>query len=93
MQTKSRLFDDIAKLGSGVVSLVLGVKDELKKRTRLRAEHIARELDLVTRDEFNVTRDVAQAAREHSLDLEKRVAKLEKPKSKTTPRTQTKKTK
>lgn len=78
MQTTNRFLDDIAKLAMGLLSVGKGLKDGLKERALSRAEGCAAKLDLVTREEFEVFRDVAQQARLQSEQLDARVTKLEK---------------
>ncbi|MBP6986383.1 MAG: accessory factor UbiK family protein [Alphaproteobacteria bacterium] len=73
MQTTFKILDDMARLGSGVLGLVLGAKNEMKKKCKAQAEHVARDMDLVTREEFEVVRAMAQKAREENEQLHKKI--------------------
>jgi len=100
VQTDNKFFDDLAKLGQSAAGTLHGVKGEVESMVRARFEHIFRDMNLVTREEFEVVRDMAQQAREKNLELEKEIAALKKPRTsgkttprKTTPRKTTKTTK
>jgi BMFP domain-containing protein YqiC len=75
MQTTIKILDDIAKVGASLLGLAIGVKKELKHKLKARAENIAREMDLVTRDEFEIVRAMAQKAREENEVLKKQLDK------------------
>ena len=77
MQTESRIFDDIARVASGALSALGGVKDEIETRVRERIERLAAEMDLVTREELDAAKAVAVKARAAQEDLEAKVAALE----------------
>ena len=80
MQSKSRPLDDISNLLTNAVGAVKGVGDEVKAVGRDQAEKIIAEMDLVSRDEFEVLK-----ARLDSLQAENEAMKAEiaalKPKS------------
>lgn len=75
MQTTIKILDDIAKVGASLLGLAIGVKKELKHKLRAKAENVAREMDLVTRDEFEVVRSMAQKAREENEALREKLDK------------------
>ena len=77
MQTENRLFDDLARVASGALSTLGGLRDEIEARVRERIERFANEMDLVTREEFDAVRLLAARAREEQERLEVRVAALE----------------
>jgi BMFP domain-containing protein YqiC len=77
MQTDSRIFDDIARVASGALNALGGVKDEIETRVRERIERLAAEMDLVTRDELDAVKAVAAKARAAQEDLEVKLAALE----------------
>ena len=77
MQTRARVFDDLAKVASGAVSTLVGLKEEIDALVRQRIERWAGEMDLVTRDEFEAAKATAVNAREAQEALEARVAELE----------------
>lgn len=77
MQTTNRLLDDLAKVASGAVSALTGVKQEIDALVRQRVERIIGGLDLVTREEFEAVKATAANARAEQERLEQRVAALE----------------
>lgn len=77
MQTQSRFFDDIAKLGNSAFSTLSGVKEEVEARVRDQMERVLRDMDMVSREEFETVRAMAEKARLENEALEKRIADLE----------------
>lgn len=77
MQTSNRIFDDLAKMASGAASTLVGVKQEVDAIVRQRIERFAADLDLVTREEFDAVRALAEAARAAEDRLNERIAALE----------------
>ena len=78
MQTRNRIFDDIAKVATSAAGTFAGLKDEVEGLVRGRIESLISELDLVTREDFDTAMAVAVKAREEQEKLEKKVAALEK---------------
>lgn len=78
MQMENRLFDDLARVASGALNTLSGIKDEIETRFRERLERLANEMDLVTREELEAARAMAQKARTEQERLEARVAELER---------------
>lgn len=78
MQTTIKILDDIAKVGASLLGLAMGVKTELKHKVKARAENLARDMNLVTREEFEVVRSMAQKAREENEQLKEELAKGKK---------------
>lgn len=77
MQTKGRLFDDLARVANGAAGTFSGVRHEIEGVVKQRLERVLADMDLVTRDEFEAVKDVAAKARLEQEALEKRVAALE----------------
>jgi BMFP domain-containing protein YqiC len=77
MQTDNRLLDDLAKVATGAIGSLSGVRQEVEQRLQQQLERIVGRMNLVGRDEFEAVKAVAQAAREEQIRLEKRVAELE----------------
>lgn len=73
----NRLFDDLARVATGALSAISGVREEAEARLREQFERILARMDLVTRDEFEAVQAVAVRAREAQEALELRVQKLE----------------
>jgi BMFP domain-containing protein YqiC len=76
-QTTSRIFDDFARLMNDAAGVASGVRREAETVMRAQAERILRELDVVTREEFETVKELAVAAREENERLEARIAALE----------------
>lgn len=77
MQTRSRIFDDLSQLMTNAAGVAQGVKDEAEQAVRGRVERLLADMDLVTREEFEAVREMAQKAREENERLEARIAALE----------------
>jgi BMFP domain-containing protein YqiC len=77
MQTDNRLLDDLAKVATGAIGSLSGVRQEVEQRLQQQLERIVGRMNLVSRDEFEAIKAVAQAAREEQIRLEKRVVELE----------------
>ncbi|HVJ41733.1 MAG TPA: accessory factor UbiK family protein [Dongiaceae bacterium] len=77
MQTDNRLLDDLAKVATGALGSFSGVRHEVEQRLQQQLERIVGRMNLVSRDEFEAVKAVAQVAREEQIRLEKRVAELE----------------
>lgn len=77
MQTKGRIFDDLARVANGAAGTLSGVRHEIEGVVKQRLERVLAEMDLVTRDEFEAVKDVAAKARLEQEALESRVAALE----------------
>ncbi len=78
MQTRNRLLDDLAKVATSALGVAGGMKDEVEGRLRQQFERILADMDLVTREEFEVVQDMAIKAREEQETLLERLAALEK---------------
>ncbi|MAH87465.1 MAG: pyrroline-5-carboxylate reductase [Kiloniella sp.] len=78
MQNQYRFFDDLARLANGAVGTLAGARDEVEVMFRQRLEAAIAEMDVVPREEFEVVRDMARAAREENERLLKRLEELEK---------------
>lgn len=78
MQNKSKPLDDLTNLFTNAVGAVKGVGDEVKAMGRSRAEQMVADLDLVTRDEFEVFKALVQNLQMENADLKARIEKLEK---------------
>lgn len=78
MQNRSGPLDDITNLFTNAVGAVKGVGDEVKAMGRSRAEQVVADLDLITRDEFEILKASMEKIRSDNDALKKKVAKLEK---------------
>jgi BMFP domain-containing protein YqiC len=77
MQTDNRFLDDLAKVATGALGSVTGVKHEVEVRIQQQLERLLARMNLVPREEFDAMKAVAQAAREAQIRLEARVGALE----------------
>lgn len=78
MQTENRLFDDLARVASGAINTLGGLREEIELRVKERLERLANEMDLVSREEFDAVKAMAAKARAEQTALAARVAELEK---------------
>jgi len=78
MQTKSRPLDDLTNLFTNAVGAVKGVGDEVKAMGRSQAERLIEDMDLITRDEFEVLKAQMQQLTADNEKLKKTVSALEK---------------
>lgn len=76
-QTTNRLFDDFAKLMTDAAGAADGLKKETEAIFRGQAEKFLREMNVVTREDFEAVREMAQKARQENEALAARVAALE----------------
>lgn len=76
MQTENKILADLARLASGAVGLVHGLRGEIRDRVRARAESALGRLDLVRRDEFEAVKAMAARAREQNEALKAELAEL-----------------
>ena len=77
MQTRSAFLDDLSKLMTNAAGVAQGVREEAETLVRARFERFLADSDLVTREEFEAVRDMAQKAREENIALTERLAALE----------------
>lgn len=77
MQGRNRILDDLSQLMTNAAGVAQGVKTEAETVVRQRVERLLADMDLVTRDEFEAVRAMAQKAREENEDLKARIEKLE----------------
>ena len=69
MQKDSKLFDDVARMASGVAGAAMDAKRELESLVTDKLERLISRGNFVTRTEFEVVRDMAQKAREENAAL------------------------
>jgi BMFP domain-containing protein YqiC len=76
-QTNNRLLDELAKLLTDAAGAAQGVQREVSMLVRTQGERILRDMDLVSREEFEAVKAMAQKAREENEVLARRIAALE----------------
>ncbi|MFH1806922.1 MAG: accessory factor UbiK family protein [Pseudomonadota bacterium] len=77
MQINNRLLDDLTRVTNSALGTMTGVKGEVDALIRQQFEKILATMDMVTREEFDVVREIAARASLRADALEKQVAKLE----------------
>ena len=77
MQSENRFFDDLARVASGAMGAVAGLRTEMEGLVKQRFERLLADMDLVRRDEFEAVKAMAARARSEQEDLVLRVAALE----------------
>jgi BMFP domain-containing protein YqiC len=78
MQTRAKIFDDLAKVAGGAASTLSGLKGEVESLVRQQVERFLLNVDMVPRDEFDAVQAMAAKARAGQEALETRVRELEK---------------
>jgi BMFP domain-containing protein YqiC len=78
VQTTNRFFDEMARLMNDAAGVASGVRREVETIFQTQAERILRNLDVVTREEFEAIKEMAARAREENERLSARIAELER---------------
>ena len=76
-QTSNRIFDEMARLMNDAAGVAQGVRREVDTLVRTQAEKMLRDLDVVSREEFEAVKDMARLAREEDEALKARLDALE----------------
>ena len=77
MQTRNKVFDDFAQLMSNAMGVAQGAKTEAETAMKGMIDRFLADRNLVTREEFDAVRAMAQKAREENEALKARIAALE----------------
>lgn len=77
-QTTNRFFDEIARMMNDAAGVADGVRKEIATLVQSQAERILRDMDVVTREEFEAAKEMAAKAREENERLAARLAEVEK---------------
>ena len=77
---KNKIMDDLGGLMSGLGIAAQGAREEIEQAVRGRIDALLAEKGLVTREEFDVVRDMAVAAREENAALRAELDALKKAK-------------
>ncbi len=78
MQSQKRLLDDIARVTTGALGTLQGVKQELESYFHQQFDKLIGSKVLIGREEFEVVKAMAAKARAENERLAARVAELEK---------------
>ncbi len=77
MQTRNKILDDISKLATNAMGVAQGARTEAENAMKSLLDRWLADRDLVTREEFDAVRAMAQKAREENEALKARLAALE----------------
>ena len=77
MQPRPPFLDDLSRLVTSAAGVAQGAKAEAETAVKSLLERWLADADLVTREEFDAARAMAQKAREENAALEARIAALE----------------
>ena len=77
MQGQNRFFDDVARVASGAVGAITGVRGEVEARLRDQLERVLAGMDLVSREEFEAVKAMAAKARDEQELLRRQLEAIE----------------
>ena len=77
MQTRNKIFDDISQLMTNAMGVAQGAREEAETAMKSLMDRWLADRDLVTREEFDAVRAMAQKAREENEALKARLDALE----------------
>ena len=75
--TSNRLFDDFARLVTDAAGAAQGVRREVETVVKSQVERLLKDMDIASREQVDVLRDMVVAAREENEQLTLRLAALE----------------
>lgn len=77
MQTRNKVLDDVAQLMQNALGVAQGAKSEAETALKGLVDRWLADRNLVTREEFDAVRAMAQKAREENAALQSRLDALE----------------
>ena len=77
MQTRNRFLDDVGQLMTNAMGVAQGAREEAENAMRSMVDRFLADRDLVTREEFDAVRAMAQKAREENDALRARIEAME----------------
>ena len=77
MQTRNKMLDDISQLMTNAMGVAQGAREEAETAMSSLVDRWLADRDLVTREEFDAVRAMAQKAREENAALVARLDALE----------------
>ena len=77
MQTRNKMLDDISQLMTNAMGVAQGAKTEAETAFNSMIDRWLADRDLVTREEFDAVRAMAEKARAENAELKDRLAALE----------------
>jgi BMFP domain-containing protein YqiC len=76
-QSSNRIFDELARFATDAAGAAQGVRREVETVVRSQFERLIKDMDVATREEVEVLREMVIAAREENAKLEERLKALE----------------
>ena len=76
-QSSNRIFDELARLATDAAGAAHGVRREVETVVRSQFERLIKDMDVATREEVEVLREMVLAARAENERLEARLKVLE----------------
>ncbi|MCB5173791.1 MULTISPECIES: accessory factor UbiK family protein [Microvirga] len=76
-QSSNRIFDELARFATDAAGAAQGVRREVETIVKGQMERFIKDMDVATREEVDVLRDMVAAAREENERLEARIKALE----------------
>ncbi len=77
MQTRNKILDDLSQLMTNAMGVAQGAREEAQNAVRSLVDRMLADRDLVTREEFEGVRAMAQKAREENDALSARLRAIE----------------
>ncbi len=77
MQKDHKIFDDLSRMASGAAGSLLDMKREIEASVQAQVEKVIDRMNLVTREEFDTVKAMAEAARAENEALKARIEALE----------------
>lgn len=77
MQSRNKILDDISQLMTNAMGVAQGAKEEAETAAKSMVDRWLADRDLVTREEFEAVRAMAQKARQENKALLLRIEALE----------------
>lgn len=63
MQADRKLFEDLARMASGAMGAMGGLREQIRAEIRQKVDSLIKEMDLVTREEFDALKTMVQKTR------------------------------
>jgi len=76
MNQGSKVFDDIGKLMNDAAGVADGVRREAENAFKVQMERIVADLDLVSREDFDILREIVEVQSEEIAMLQKELSSL-----------------
>ncbi len=78
MQIKNKFIDDIAKTATGLAGSLTNAKGEVDTLLKTQLERLLADMDMISREEFETVKKMAQKAREENELLQQELQTLKK---------------